>query len=86
VPAHYLSSPQAESWPNDGGFETLQMRRAIWERARAQREKALPEEALQARQEAEQGKFVALLSQAQLRRLKQETKRREEDNLIEAWS
>jgi hypothetical protein len=39
-------------------------------------EKALAEEALQARHEAEQAKFVALLSEAQLRWLKQEAKRR----------
>jgi uncharacterized protein YcbX len=52
------------------------MRRAIWERGRAQREKALAEEAIQARQEAEQTKFAALLSEAQLRWLKQEAKRR----------
>jgi hypothetical protein len=52
------------------------MRRAIWERERARREKTLAEEALQARQEAEQAKFVASLSAAQLRWLQQEAKRR----------
>jgi hypothetical protein len=52
------------------------MRRTIWERERAQREKALAEEAMQARQEAEQAKFAALLSEVQLRWLKQEAKRR----------
>jgi hypothetical protein len=72
--AYDLSSPQAEIWPNDDGFETLEMRRAVWERAR--REKALAEEALQARQEAEQVTFVASLSEAQLRWLKHEAKRR----------
>jgi hypothetical protein len=46
VLAYYLSSPQAEVWPNDDGFETLEMRRAIWERERARREKTLAEEAL----------------------------------------
>jgi hypothetical protein len=76
VLTYYLSSPQAEVWPNDDGFETLEMRRAIWERERARREKALAEEALQARQEAELAKFVASLSEVQLRWLKQETKRR----------
>jgi hypothetical protein len=76
VLAYYLSSPQAEIWPNDNGFETLEMRRAIWERTRAQREKILAEEAMQARQEAEQAKFTALLSEGQLRWLKQEAKRR----------
>jgi hypothetical protein len=70
------SSPQAEIWPNDDGFETLEMRRAVWERERARREKALAEEALQARQEAEQATFVASLSEAQLRWLKHEAKRR----------
>jgi hypothetical protein len=76
VLAYYLSSPQAEVWPNDDGFETLEMRRAIWERERARREKTLAEEALQARHEAEQAKFVASLSEAQLQWLKQEAKRR----------
>jgi hypothetical protein len=76
VLAYYLSSPQAEIWPNDDGFETLEMQRAVWERERARREKALAEEALQARQEAEQAKFVASLSEAQLRWLKHEAKRR----------
>jgi hypothetical protein len=85
VLAHYLSSAHAEIWPNDSGFETLEMRRAIWERGRAQREKALAEEALQARQEAGQAQFVALLVQAPLQWLKQEAKRREEDELIWEW-
>jgi hypothetical protein len=76
VLAYYLSSLQAEIWPNDHEFETLEMRRAIWERERAQREKALVEEAMQARQEVEQAKFVALLSEAQLRWIKQDAKRR----------
>jgi hypothetical protein len=76
VLAYYLSSPQAEIWPNDDGFETLEMRRVIWERERARREKALAEEALQARQEAEQAKFVAALAEGQLRWIKREAKRR----------
>jgi hypothetical protein len=74
VLAYYLASPRAEIWPNDDGFETLEMRRAVWERAR--RGKTLAEEALQARQEAEQAKFVASLSEAQLQWLKHEAKRR----------
>lgn len=76
VLAYYLSSLQAEIWPNDNGFETSEMRRALWERERAQREKALAEEALHARQEADEAQFVASLSAAQLRWLKQEAKRR----------
>jgi hypothetical protein len=76
VLTYYLSSPQAEVWPNDDGFETLEMRRAVWERERARREKTLAEETLQARQEAERAKFVASLSEAQLQWLKQEAKRR----------
>lgn len=76
VLVYYLSSLQAEVWPNDDGFKTLEMRRAIWEREQARREKALADEALQARQEAGQAKFVALLSEVQLRWLKQEAKRR----------
>src|SRR5262245_45729795 len=80
VLAYYLSSPQAEIWPNDDGFETLEMRRAVWERERARREKALAEEALQARQETEQAKFAASLSEAQLRWLKHEAKRRVDAN------
>jgi hypothetical protein len=73
---HYLSSPEAEIWPNDGGFETLDMRRAIVEKEQALREKALAEEALQARQEAERLRFLASLSEAQLRWLRAEAKRR----------
>jgi hypothetical protein len=76
VLSYYLSSRQAEIWPNDDGFETLEMRRAIWERERARREKTLAEEALQARQEAEQAKFVTSLSEGQVRWIKREVKRR----------
>jgi hypothetical protein len=76
VLAYYLSSPQAEIWPNDDGFETLEMRRAIWAREWARREKPLAEEALQARQEAKQVKFVATLTEGQLRWITREVKRR----------
>lgn len=73
---HYLTSPEAEIWPNDSGFETLEMRRVIVEKEQALREKALAEEALQARQEAERLRFLASLSEAQLRWLREEAKRR----------
>ncbi|MBI3801196.1 MAG: hypothetical protein HY268_30020, partial [Deltaproteobacteria bacterium] len=75
VLAHYLSSPQAEIWPNDEGFETLAMRQSRLERDRAQREKALAEEALQARREAQKAQFSSLLSEPQQQWLKQEAKR-----------
>jgi len=64
VLAYDLSSPQAEIWPNDDGFETLERRKAIWEQDRARREKALAEEALQVRQEADQATLMASLSEA----------------------
>jgi hypothetical protein len=73
---HYLTSPEAEIWPNDSGFETLEMRRASMEKEQAFREKALAEEALQARREAERLRFLALLSEVQLEWLRQEAKRR----------
>jgi hypothetical protein len=73
---HYLTSPEAEIWPNDNGFETLEMRRASVEKEQALREKALVEEALQARREVERLRFLASLSEAQLRWLRQEAKRR----------
>jgi hypothetical protein len=76
VLAHYLASPQAEIWPNDNGFETLEMRQASLERERALREKALAEEALLARQEAARAVFLSSLSEAQLRWVKLEAKRR----------
>jgi len=75
VLAHYLSSPQAEIWPNDDGFETIAMRQARMERDRAQREKALAEEALKARKEAQKAQFCSLLSEDQLQWIKQEAKR-----------
>jgi hypothetical protein len=75
VLAHYLSSPQSEIWPNDEGFETVSMRQARLERDRAQREKALAEEALSARKEAQKAQFVSLLSEAQRQWIKQEAKR-----------
>jgi hypothetical protein len=79
VLAHYLASPQAEIWPNDNGFETLEMRQASLDRERALKEKALAEEALLARQEAARSVFLAALSEAQLRWIKAEAKRRVDD-------
>jgi len=76
VLAHYLSSPQADLWPNDDGFETLAMRQARLERDRAQREKALVEEALKARQETQKAQFQSSLSKGQFQWIKQEAKRR----------
>ena len=73
--AHYLASPQAEIWPNDNGFETLELRQSRLERDRARQEKTLAEEALQTRQEANRIRFFATLSEAQRRWLKQEVKR-----------
>jgi len=75
VLAHYLSSPQAEIWSNDDGFETLAMRQARIERDRAQREKTLAEEALKARQAAQKAQFQSSLSEDQLQWIKQEAKR-----------
>jgi hypothetical protein len=75
VLAHYLSSPQAELWPNDDGFETVAMRQARMERDRAQREKALAEEALKVRKEAQKAQFCSLLSEDQQQWIKQEAKR-----------
>jgi hypothetical protein len=75
VLAHYLSSPQAELWPNDDGFETLAIRQARVERDRAQREKALAEEALKARQATQKAQFQSSLSADQLQWIKQEAKR-----------
>jgi hypothetical protein len=75
VLAHYLSSPQAEIWPNDQEFETLTMRQARLERERAQKEKALAEETLKARQDAEKARFTASLSAKQLQWITQEAKR-----------
>jgi hypothetical protein len=75
VLAHYLSSPHAELWPNDDKFETLEMRKAKNERERARKEKALAEEAILARQEANKTQFVASLSQSQIQWLRKEAKR-----------
>jgi hypothetical protein len=75
VLAHYLSSPHAELWPNDDGFETLAMKHARMERDRAQREKALTEEALKARKEAQKAQFISSLSEGQIQWIKQEAKR-----------
>jgi hypothetical protein len=73
---HYLTMPEAEIWPNDSGFETLEMRRAIIEKEQALRERGLAEEALRARQEAERLRFLASLSEEQLAWLRGEAKRR----------
>lgn len=75
VLAHYLSSPQAEIWPNDQGFETLTMRQVRLERERAQKEKALAEETLRVRQDAEKARFTASLSDKQFQWITQEAKR-----------
>ena len=76
VLAHYLRSPEAEIWPNDEGFETLEMQHAKLELAQAKKEKALAEQALATRLEARIVKFKASLSDAQEQWLKQESKRR----------
>ena len=76
VLAHYLRHPQAEIWPNDGGYETLALRQARQQRDQALQEKALAEEALRARQEAAQARFAASLTTSQLRWLKQQAKAR----------
>jgi hypothetical protein len=75
VLAHYLSSPHAELWPNDDGFETLTMKHARMERDRAQREKALTEETLRVRKEAQKAQFISSLSEGQIQWIKQEAKR-----------
>lgn len=75
VLAHYLSSPQAEIWPNDEGFETLTMKQARLEREQAQKEKALAEEVLRTKREAHKARFYASLSDFQLQWIKQEAKR-----------
>jgi hypothetical protein len=76
VLAHYLRIPQADIWPNDDSFETLEIQRARQERDRALQEKTLAEETLRARQEATKARFLASLNEGQLRWLKQEAKRR----------
>jgi hypothetical protein len=74
VLAHYLSAPGAEIWPNDDGFETLAMRQSRHERDRAQQEKALAEDALRARKEAQRAQYLASLADPQLSWLKHEAK------------
>jgi len=76
VLAHYLSSTGADIWPNDGGFETLEVKQLRQDRDRAKEEKALAEEALRERQGAAKAQFLSLLNDAQMRWLKQEAKRR----------
>src|SRR5262249_1431562 len=75
VLAHYLSAPQAEIWPNDDGFETLTLRQARLEREQAKKEKALAEQALRDKKEAQKARFSASLSDSQLQWIKQEAKR-----------
>jgi len=79
VLTYYLRTPQADIWPNDDGFETLALRRARQDRDRALQEKALMEEALRARQDAAKARFLTALTDAQLHWLKQEAKRRVDD-------
>jgi hypothetical protein len=74
VLAHYLSAAGAEIWPNDDGFETLAMRQSRQERDQAKKEKALAEDALRARKEAQRAQYLASLSDAQLSWLKHEAK------------
>lgn len=76
VLTHYLASPDADIWPNDSGYETLEIRRARIQKELAQKERQIAEEALRARREADQARFLALLSEAQLRWIRQEAKRR----------
>jgi len=76
VLAHYLSSTGADIWPNDGGFETIEVKQIRWDRDRAREEKALAEQALRERQDAARAQFLSLLNDAQMRWLKQEAKRR----------
>jgi hypothetical protein len=76
VLAHYLRTPHADIWPNDDGYETLTLRQARLERDRALQEKALVEEALQARQEAATARFLASLAETQLQWLKCQAKAR----------
>ena len=76
VLAHYLRTPHANIWPNDDGYETLALQQARVERDRALQEKALVEEALQARQEAAKARFLASLAETQLQWLKCQAKAR----------
>jgi len=76
VLAHYLSSANSDIWPNDTGFETLEMKQLRQDRDRAKEEKALAEEALRERQEATKAQFLSSLNDAQLHWLKQESKRK----------
>jgi hypothetical protein len=75
VLAHYLSTSQAEIWPNDDGFETLTVKQSRLEKEQAQKEKALAEEVLKARKEAHKARFYAALSESQIQWIKQEAKR-----------
>ena len=75
VLAHYLSTSQAEIWPNDDGFETITMKQSRLEKEQAQKEKALAEEVLKARKEAHKARFCAALSESQIQWMQQEAKR-----------
>lgn len=74
VLAQFLSSPQAEIWPNDQSFETLAVRKARLERDEALRTRALAEEAMKAREEERRFRFKTSLSDSQLRWIKQVAK------------
>ena len=76
VLSHYLRSDEAEIWPNDDGFETLEMKRAKHELQQAKREKEIAEQALAEREATKILKFKASLNDAQLGWFKQESKRR----------
>jgi hypothetical protein len=75
VLAHYLSSPQAEIWPNDDGFETLTMKKARLEREQAQKEKLLADELIRTKREAQKSMLSASLTDAQRQWIKQKAKR-----------
>ncbi|MBZ0159140.1 hypothetical protein [Candidatus Methylomirabilis sp.] len=74
VLSRYLSSPNAEIWPADDGYETISLRNARLERDRALKEKALAEEALKARQEERRLRFLSSLTDGQMAWIKHEAK------------
>jgi hypothetical protein len=73
--AHYLSSPQADIWPNDDRFETLVMKQNRSEKEQAQKEKTLAEEMIRAKREAQKARFSVSLFDSQINWIKQEAKR-----------
>jgi hypothetical protein len=75
VLAHYLSSPQADIWPNDDRFETLVMKQNRSEKEQAQKEKTLAEEMIRAKREAQKARFSVSLFDSQINWIKQEAKR-----------